>query len=74
MWQTCPICNGTGIDYVFKGYGVNTSNNCTTCKGKKIISTLTGLPPNLYKDLPDCSKGLSYDINKIVTDDFNKLI
>ena len=43
MWQKCPICNGTGKIH-------NTSllasfDVCSTCNGTKIISELTGLPP-----------------------------
>lgn len=37
MWQKCPICLGVG----------NTGfNKCSTCNGTKIISELSGLPPN----------------------------
>lgn len=38
MWQTCPICKGSGC----MGYhGIK----CDTCNGTKIISELTGKPP-----------------------------
>ena len=40
MWQKCPICNGTGIVEIS-----NYNRKCDTCNGKKIINTLTGLPP-----------------------------
>lgn len=43
-WQACPICGGTGTDY--SGLAYNTSNICTVCNGKKIISKLTGKPPS----------------------------
>lgn len=47
MWQVCPICKGTGNDPNVK------HEQCTVCKGKKIISELTGLPPKTLesKDL-----------------------
>lgn len=35
-WQKCPICDG---------YGTNSISICPTCKGERIISELTGLPP-----------------------------
>lgn len=38
MWQKCPICNGEGCDTL-------TSTICSVCNGMKIISTVTGLPP-----------------------------
>ena len=42
MYQKCPICNGTGIAMT-----IQSSNSvCPTCQGKRIISELTGLPPN----------------------------
>ena len=34
MWQRCPICEGHDLAYT-----------CRVCKGKKIISVLTGKPP-----------------------------
>jgi hypothetical protein len=45
MWQKCPICNGSG-----KVANILSSSSfevCSTCNGSKIISKLTGLPPNL---------------------------
>ena len=44
MWEKYPICNGTGLDsnpIVFN----NKPPKCPTCKGKRIISSLTGKPP-----------------------------
>ena len=49
MWQKCPICNGTGS--VWFPLSNSTSNVCTTCNGHKIISELTGLPPNTTNPL-----------------------
>ena len=45
MWQKCPICLGTGIDNSIIIF--NKVIKCTTCDGKKIISTITGNPPNI---------------------------
>lgn len=45
MWQKCPVCNGSG-----KTYNTTLSSTysiCTTCNGTKIISEITGLPPNI---------------------------
>lgn len=42
-WQSCPHCNGTGISQNSGTY--NTLPTCTVCNGKKIISTITGQPP-----------------------------
>ena len=46
MWQKCPICNGTGesVDSLLS------FKKCSTCKGAKIIHTITGLPPAKYLD------------------------
>ena len=42
MYQKCPICNGTGKD---PSQFAKVTSPCTVCKGAKIISELTGLPP-----------------------------
>ncbi len=39
-WQKCPICNGLGV---VNSIGLHIT--CPTCKGERIISELTGLPP-----------------------------
>jgi DnaJ-class molecular chaperone len=44
MWQKCPICDGVGRE-VTLDYAHTLYKNCGTCKGKGIISELTGLPP-----------------------------
>lgn len=57
-WEACPICNGSGkrpgIDYglvarlntkAMETFFEKGHDNCTVCKGKKIISKLTGKPP-----------------------------
>jgi hypothetical protein len=46
-WQICPKCEGSGTMY---GGGI-LSDPCTLCKGKMIISRLSGTPP------PDDYKG-----------------
>ena len=43
MWQQCPNCKGSGT--TFYPLSHSTSAVCTVCKGYKIISELTGLPP-----------------------------
>lgn len=48
MFQKCPLCNGTGEELnPFVAHNLVTTINsvCTVCKGKKIISTVTGKPP-----------------------------
>jgi len=58
MWETCPLCKVTGLYTVTRAVGnwypketttaiipsVNT-NVCPTCGGKRIIHSVTGLPP-----------------------------
>ena len=43
-FQKCPICNGTG-DNPFVLELPRSTWPCPTCKGTRIISELTGLPP-----------------------------
>lgn len=43
-WQCCPICDGAGRVTPI-GISSATFEVCTVCRGKKIISTLNGLPP-----------------------------
>jgi len=43
-FQKCPICNGSGND-PFIVTGSFSSYPCPTCKGARIISEITGLPP-----------------------------
>lgn len=42
-WELCPKCNGQGTCY--SAYSSSTSAICDVCFGKKIINSLTGLPP-----------------------------
>jgi phage FluMu protein Com len=46
-YQKCPICDGIGM--VPEPYAVTTSFHvkCPTCKGARIISSMTGLPPEM---------------------------
>ena len=49
MYQTCPICQGSG-----KKQNQYTSTNvpvCDVCLGRKIIHQTTGLPPELTFDM-----------------------
>lgn len=43
MWQKCPVCAGSGREY--NSLDMSTSSPCSVCNGKKIISELSGLPP-----------------------------
>ena len=61
VWQKCPICKGAGGIFSYdttssnhytdcvtcggKGDILMGSHKCPTCKGKRIISTATGKPP-----------------------------
>ena len=46
-YQKCPICEGIGcIPEPYTATTVFNSNvKCPTCKGARIISSMTGLPP-----------------------------
>jgi len=44
MFQKCPCCGGTGKES--PQYTNALPITCTVCKGAKIISQLTGLPPS----------------------------
>ena len=61
MWEVCPVCRGEGR--VRNNLHVNMSDaQCTVCKGKKIISTLTGYPPG---EIPE--EKSSIDFHKELT-------
>jgi hypothetical protein len=48
MWQSCPVCKGEGR--VRSDLYINMPEvQCSVCKGRKIISTLTGHPPAVTK-------------------------
>jgi len=46
-YQKCPICDGIG--YVPEPYATTTNCHvkCPTCKGARIISSMTGMPPEM---------------------------
>jgi DnaJ-class molecular chaperone len=44
-WQKCPSCYGTGASQQIIPYSNSTTPVCTVCRGKKIISRVTGKPP-----------------------------
>jgi DnaJ-class molecular chaperone len=53
MWEKCPICNGSGEEEKTFSRGnlvTQATVVCTTCNGKKIISSRTGLPPSSIPD------------------------
>jgi DnaJ-class molecular chaperone len=65
MWQSCPVCKGEGR--VRSKLHVNMPDTqCTVCKGKKIISELTGHPP---AEIPQENKNVNYnkDFHKELT-------
>lgn len=47
IWQNCPHCNGTGNE-LGVNFGPYFPPICTVCNGAKIISQITGLPPNSH--------------------------
>jgi hypothetical protein len=45
-WQKCPVCNGAGeVLREYAGKVNSWTTPCPTCKGSRIISSVTGLPP-----------------------------
>lgn len=58
-YQKCPICNGTGDD-PFMLELPRQNYPCPTCKGARILNTLTGLPPvieekhNIFESVESC--------------------
>lgn len=42
-WQLCPKCHGVGACLTFEND--HPYHQCDVCKGKKIISIITGYPP-----------------------------
>ena len=50
-WQICPMCSGQGEISGFNGLGeMLPPETCQVCRGKRIISESTGLPPRTEKD------------------------
>jgi len=57
MWIKCPLCKGSGLEPI-----IGTHSNipiCTVCDGHKIISQLTGLPPQT-RPTKDYSQNTNY--------------
>lgn len=50
-WQVCPVCEGKGINLPLDNWQIidqtkeGVDFTCPTCKGERIISTVTGKPP-----------------------------
>ncbi len=48
MWEVCPLCKGQGYEDVVISHeeiSQQAMKFCTVCNGRKIINTLTGVPP-----------------------------
>lgn len=64
MWQKCPNCQGLGVVSP-SGLSNHTQEQCSVCKGHKIINELTGLPPvfkfdsTQYKEKCTCKKSVT---------------
>ena len=64
-FQKCPICNGTG-DNPFMLELPREAYPCPTCKGTRIISELTGLPPvveekhNIFEPVDPCESDIQH--------------
>jgi hypothetical protein len=64
-FQKCPICNGTG-DNPFMLELPREVYPCPTCKGTRIISELTGLPPlvedkhNIFEPVDPCESDIQH--------------
>ena len=64
-FQKCPICNGSGND-PFIVTGSQIAYPCPTCKGTRIISELTGLPPvveekhNIFEPVDPCESDIQH--------------
>ena len=73
MYQRCPICEGLGR--VERAPNSSVWAKCDVCDGKKIISSLTGLPP----EKAECYKNRSHfnqELNEawkdaVANDEFN---
>lgn len=64
-FQKCPICLGTGDDPFVLELPRSTWP-CPTCKGTRIISELTGLPPaveekhNIFEPVDTCESDIQH--------------
>jgi hypothetical protein len=75
-YQKCPICDGSGM--IPEPYTVITSFHvkCPTCKGARIISSMTGLPPErVVKEVEEKEakeREKSKELGKIIRDAFKQ--
>jgi len=68
-YQKCPICDGSGM--IPEPYTATTSFHvkCPACKGARIISSMTGLPPErVVKEVEEREKERekSKELDKII--------
>ena len=71
MWQKCPICDGEGR-VTSNGVSSSVHQMCPVCKGAKIISELTGLPPNnaVTPHISQTSKTSTVMVQRKISHDF----
>jgi hypothetical protein len=77
-YQKCPICDGSGM--IPEPYTATTVFNpkvkCPTCKGARIISSMTGLPPErVVKEVEEREakeRKESKELARIMLEDFKK--
>ncbi len=62
-YQKCPICFGSGTTYT----GLTTDAVCPTCRGARIIDSVTGLPP--ASQIPLVKSDIT---TEIIIDEINK--
>lgn len=65
MFQKCPVCNGSGMEFNNPSPTSSTSSRCSVCEGAKIISQLNGLPPDL---------SVKFERNKVLREELEKKI
>jgi hypothetical protein len=46
-WQTCPKCGAEGTVFPKRGGTSSSLIPCDVCRGEKILSKETGLPPSM---------------------------
>jgi RecJ-like exonuclease len=50
--QKCPVCDGTGHVLLSDNFGIS-KKTCPQCEGKRIIDSVTGLPPKSVSESAD---------------------